>query len=654
MYKGLGCCITLLISFLLSGSPGIAGAIAISAAQEESSAAAGGKESAGIYSVSGEFDLGLRLADAGGNENKYFEDLNYRTGPRLFNLNFDVSSGRSQIINLVSVYAHGLGDPYQSFGVTLKKFQSFVFRYRRRQSDYSYRDILLPPNSAVADISNGGDYHSFNFTRTEDAFDLRFNLSPKLELFSAFHRYTRSGESDTTLGVSRDTFELTRPLDQEKKEYTAGFQIVLNRITVYFDQAFREFRDEGRTFLPGFSPGEDSLDESTLSSFELNLPFSYAMPQTTVKVDFRPFRRLTVSIGNIYNHLDGKFDFSEEALGTSFIGVPLQESSAGGGAVNQTNNLFDVDIVYDTTEWLSLIGGARFHRFNQDAVLRCRAGPCSQSEFETGETLRTDYGMDSDIYEIGARLYPDPGIQVSAGLRFEERSVRILRGADKDECRDTERTTFFISGKAGVSRKWNVVGEYERGSYHNPYTHVSPNAVNRFKARLRLHPFKGLDITGVVQLRRKNNEADRISLVEAYNFDSDDYSAHIRYRRGRAVVHSSFTRRERRGSVVNAIDALPSSEFVFPIEYFSGINSFMGGFGWDFTETLRGGMDMSLYENNGTFPLHRREYLFFVDLSLRAGHLIRLSYQRNSYEEDRFDFDDYDSDLLTMSIGYRF
>ena len=81
---------------------------------------------------------------------------------------------------------------------------------------------------------------------------------------------------------------------------------------------------------------------------------------------------------------------------------------------------------------------------------------------------------------------------------------------------------------------------------------------------------------------------------------------------------------------------------------------FHGGVGWDFTEVLRGGVDLNVYDNHGTFPLTWRQYLLFVDLRSPAGYLIRFSYQRNDYNEDGFDFDDYDADMVTVSVGYRF
>ncbi len=37
-----------------------------------------------------------------------------------------------------------------------------------------------------------------------------------------------------------------------------------------------------------------------------------------------------------------------------------------------------------------------------------------------------------------------------------------------------------------------------------------------------------------------------------------------------------------------------------------------------------------------------------------AGYVVRLLYSRNSYDEAQFDFDDFESNIVTISVGYRF
>lgn len=191
--------------------------------RQESSQTA--QENAGAFEVTGDFDVGVRFVDTGGNDDKYAEDLNYETGPRLFNLNLDLTPVGSSFFDLLNVHASHLGgDPYEYFGITVKRFGTYDFRYRRNRSTYFYRDNIRPVG--VTDLDEPldpsrawvGDFHTFDFDRVNDTISFDFDVTERGSGFLRFNRQERVGDSTTTLDVSRDEFELDEPLRQKKDD----------------------------------------------------------------------------------------------------------------------------------------------------------------------------------------------------------------------------------------------------------------------------------------------------------------------------------------------------------------------------------------------------------------------------------------------------
>jgi len=601
--------------------------------------------------VTGSFDLGVRFRDASGNEDKYFEHLNYRSGPRLFNLNLDITSVDSDAFDTVNVYGSGIGgDPYEVFGVTVKKFGAYNLRYRRNRSQYFYRDTILPHDEASLEASSGGDFHTFDVDRTNDMFHFDVQAASDVNVFVKFNRQERLRDSTTTFDVERDEFELDAPLKQLKNDYSVGVQAVFSRVSIYFDQGYRQYRNDGRIFLPGASPGENVEDTSTLFFFEQLLPLDFDMPETTFKVNVRPSSRLSVNVGLIYNTLDGRFDVSEEDRGISFDASEFDRLLTGQGSLDSQTTLADIDIVYDAGRSVAIIGGARFHRYDQEASVDLSLEDLLDGEIRVSPTVTTAVDIGSNIFEVGARMFPDTRYQVTGGLRFENRDVRTL---DHEEP-TTERTSFFLNGVVKPSRDWNVLAEYELGDYQNPFTRVSPTRLDRFKLRVRYHPaaVEGLSVNGSILARRFDND------LTDYALSTHNYTLHLRYQLGPALAYGGYSRQDWDAAIVNEVRTAPGflggQSFEHASLYDYKVDMFTGGLAYDVTAAVHAGVDWSVYNNRGSFGQDFRQVRLFTDLVSPAGYVFRLMYWRNSYDEIDFDFDDYSSNIFTLSVGYAF
>lgn len=475
-----------------------------------------GAEVQSPFAVEGQFDFGFRWADSHGNESKYFEDLNYRTGPRLFNLNLNVTPTDEGAFDVLSIDANGLGDPFQTFGVTLKQYGKFNFRFRRNESQYFYRDTLLTPDPANIDKSTGGDFHTFDFNRTNDLIDFDFNFGRRAKVFVKLNRQTRLGEATTTLDIERDEFEFDRPLDETKNDYTVGFQVYLDRASVYFDQTYRDYQSDGRLFLPGASPGENAAsdDPTELFFYEQLLPFDFTMPQSTVKLNVRPNDRLAVNVGFVLSDLEADFSEQETARGIGFTGAPLNTVEVGSGSMTRTTKLSDVDLVYDVTDRVAAIGGVRYATLDQQGELRLPGGT---------QPTRTE--ISTSTVELGAQVYPTAAVTLTGGYRYEGRDTRFVEAEVIEDIGDpghagglhveTTQNSLFVNGVFAPSPQVNLLGEYERGNYDNPFTLVAPTSMDRVKARVRLRPTADLAITGSFLTRRLENNRQGASILHS-------------------------------------------------------------------------------------------------------------------------------------------
>ncbi|MCG8455962.1 MAG: hypothetical protein MI919_06730, partial [Holophagales bacterium] len=177
--------------------------------------------------LDGRFRLGYRFVDTSGNENKYREDLNLDEGARLFELRLDFEAPDSMrsLVDRASLDVQTFGgDPFETLHLRVQRFGTFDFRFDRTESTYFYEDIIVPKELADFNISDGGDFHHFDFDRVRDRASLKVKITPAAEILVGLDRFTKKGESTTTLDVSRDEFELDQPVDESYDQLRVGLR----------------------------------------------------------------------------------------------------------------------------------------------------------------------------------------------------------------------------------------------------------------------------------------------------------------------------------------------------------------------------------------------------------------------------------------------
>lgn len=600
-----------------------------------------------ILKWEGNFEFGYRYVDVSGNIDKYYEDLNIRKGPRLLSLNFDIlPSGKyKKYFDLFNLYASTLGgDPFESYGFTFKKYDNFNLRYAHRKATYYYHDIILPPDQASIEETTGGDFHTYNFNRTFDNLYFDIRLLDKAKFFVSFDRQQRTGESTTTLDISRDEFEFDKSLNELKTEYRGGVQVNLDKVDFFLEGSYRDYENHSRMFLPGFSLGENPEGPTTLAFFELMAPYEFTMPMFTARVNARPTTRIKATAAYIFSDLNMELDYDENAFGVSYTGLPLDYETTGQAEISRKFNLFDIDLSFQALDKVYLIGGFRYHKLNQEGELSI-----------DNEIENTMVDIKTSIFEAGTQVLPFKTLSVTGGLRLESRNALYeIESAGPEETKQTKRTTFFFNTNYSLSQKFNLMAEYERGSFKDPFTLMSPTDLNRFKVRAKIRPIAGLNLI-LAFLRKDLDNDDR-----GGKFDSDTYSFDASYGiKDKLYISAGYSRQNIKTSITNIIPFnLPFppfySESTWDILYEGGNNTFRGSLKYIISKNIAAGIMAYHYTNSGTWELDWTKLRGWLRYIFDSSYSLFLSFQYNDYDEEKFNFDDYSSNIITAGFGYRF
>ncbi|MFC2169575.1 MtrB/PioB family outer membrane beta-barrel protein, partial [Acidobacteriota bacterium] len=405
-------------------------------------------------SFSGTFRIGYRLVDTSGTYEKYKEDFNLDDGVRLFNLNLHYTP-QGDLKKLVdrfdlNVYNFG-GDPFETFGLSIKKKNTYRFQYNRRKSTYFYSDQR----------QEGGhlfDLHTFNFDRESDSGSLKVYLGDKINLYMNFDRYSKEGESITTFDINRVEFEFDKPIKQESKEVAIGLDVHLNRFSFLFEEKILEYESTNSLFLPGAADGGPSARyPSALNYFNLNQPYDIESNTHTFKFNARPFNSLLVSGSAQLSNQDTNISLLDESDGTDYFGRSFTIDNSGNGSFERDIKLYDLDISLLLSNKLALIGAVRRHTFDQTGSFTVNNEAESQEfEFETTG------------FEGGLQYQISSDFALTLGYRNETRKLENLETVTYEE--ETQRDGIFGNLKLNLSKVIKITLDLQTGSIVDPYT----------------------------------------------------------------------------------------------------------------------------------------------------------------------------------------
>ena len=596
----------------------------------------------------GSFQLGFREVDVEGSLTKYEQHYGLEDGPRLFLL--DVKYVPEDVMRkyadrvLINMNNFG-GDPYETLHVAVQKFGRYALSFDRRKSTYFYEDIILPLDQAGDPaLALAGDFHHFDFDRVHDRADLKIWLNERAQLNFGLNRYTKKGSSTTTLDISRDEFELDKPIDESLNDYLGGFQYSWEKITLAFEQRYRDYRNVVEIFLPGRSLGEDPEDPTILDYYFLDQPYDFTSNDSIFRVVAHPNKKLLVSLQADLQSLDLDVDSDETGAGIDFAGLPLEIDQTGTGGVERDLELLDLDLSYRFTPRWALIFGARGYTLDQSGDV----------VFDDGGVNRGRWDIDTSSFDLGAQFAVSPKITVAGGLREESRDVDFSWSDPADDERaekvSTDQSGYFFDLGWTPVKNCNLTFVAEDSSFDNPFALTSPTDRQRYKLRGRYRTDGGFSVLGSWALNEVENTDS------GWTSDFDQLDLRLGYQRGGLNATLGVSSIDVKREIFQVVETLPGfgggQLLPFDILYEADTTFFDARVRYDVDDRWAFGLDLREYDNDGSFGHARENYGGWIEAGI-GQYVVHLGYRTIDYDEADFDFDDYTADIAEISIGYR-
>lgn len=585
----------------------------------------------------GNFRIGYRMVETRGAEFKYREDINLNDGIRLFDfsLHYTPEENYRKLFDRIDINIYNFGgDPFESFGLSIQKYGKYKFQYDRKKAAYFYHD--------QHEIDGGilYDHLTFNFDRIWDSGLFSISLGKNIGLFLNFDRFTKKGESLTTLDINRIEFEFDKPISEESKIISVGIDLKINRYSLVFEEKIQDYKNTNSLFLPGFADGGPGARyPSSLNYFYLNQPYDFTTYTHTLKFNARPLSSLLIKGSAQISDQDLNLTYSEDAEGIDYIDNPFSYSIGGNGSFNRKVQLYDFDVSYLLMSKLAVVGAVRYHDFEQDG---------SFTTDNTTESAALSY--DTLGFEGGLQYQFSPKIAFTLGYRYE---TRDLEGAETVTYENESlRSGFFGNLRWDLAQTFKLTLDYQRSAYDGPYTLISPTLTNRFKAtaKLRLNEFH---VSGSYLLEDSESEI----ASELWELTRNQLNLRVGYNmeKIKAVVGYSLIDVQRKGERTIAYPPSfsgPAGTFPWSILYSGESHLFDGSFSLKLGESWQVGGYANYYSNNGFWEITRSMAKGYVEYLFVNGFSTKLGYRFVDFKEKDSGFNDYQAHILEISFGY--
>ena len=517
-------------------------------------------EDAGDYTVISSVEFGYRGLSVDGDHNKFQSDLNYRTGPRLFDSSFLLRSkeGNGTLFETFLINSTGWGaDPqgnlrasveqpeWYRFDATYRRFKYFRFlnTFANPNWVFSPAQFSVPPKPVTGEHGHDTRIHlgDFDLTILPKNELIRFNIGYSPERYSgpAFINYHVGGNEFMTLQEIRS----------RANDFRVGADGKLGPVNFSFLQGFRRFRDD-TTINLGVTPGINlNPAAASLTSFDRDEPARGSVNYTRLSLQSLIAKRLDVTGRIIYSKSEQNFNFIESFTGRNWnpriTGFPPSPPGATPnilnlGQYNLTGNserpswLGDLGLTLLATDKFRVsntikvetfeINGAAFFSdfFSLTRGTRTDTIGFSNRNVNTNIEYRKIQNTIEGDYQF------NPRYSIHLGYRYgTRRTTEAISGFNlgtnaptalvPDSHTEDNHTHVFIGGfKARPASEWTIYFDAEHGTADNVFTRIGNYDFTNIRAKSRYKPTSQLTFNLAVIAKNNANptEASGLSLQD--------------------------------------------------------------------------------------------------------------------------------------------
>jgi hypothetical protein len=504
-------------------------------------------ENAGDYTVISSLEFGYRGLSVDGDHNKYQSDLNYRTGPRLFDSSFLLRSkdGNGALFETLLINSTGWGaDPHGNlrasveqpewyrFDATYRRFKYFRFLNNFANPNWVFNpaQFSVPPKLVTGEHGHDTRIHlgDFDLTLLPKHERIRFNIGYSPERYSgpAFINYHVGGNEFMTL----------QEVKSRANDFRFGADGRLGPVNFSFLQGFRRFRDDTSIHL-GVTPGINlNPAAASLTSFNRDEPAHGSVNYTRLSLQSLIAKKLDVTGRIIYSKSKQNFTFLESFTGRNWNPRITGFPPSPPGATPNILNLGQYNLVGDSERpnWLGDLGLTLFatDKFRISNTIKVETfeinGMALFSDFfSVTRGTRTDTISISnrnvitgiDYRRIQNTIEGDyqfnPRYSIHLGYRYGTRRVtESISGfnlgtnapaaiAPESHTEDNHTHVFIGGFKARPANEWTIYFDAEHGTADNVFTRIGNYDFTNIRAKTRFKPTSRITLN--LALIAKNN-----------------------------------------------------------------------------------------------------------------------------------------------------
>jgi len=589
---------------------------------------------------SGDFLLGFRSVNLSGPGavSNYKEDYNLSGGARLysFNLVYSPQNDLKKVFDRLNLRMFNLGgDPFETISASLQKYGKYLLQYDRRKANYFYNDL---------NMGDGGlyDLHRFDFDRVRDSGLARISLAKQADFYLSFDRFTKKGAGTTSLNVNRMEFEMDKPVQEESKEIAVGLNLHFNRYSFVAEEKFLKYKNQNSLFLPGYvDGGPEAENPASLYYFFLNQPYDLKSVTSSFWFNARPTDRFFLTASVQLSALDMDLDYSERALGVSYLNRNFAYSYTGKGDFSRNIQLYELDATYTWSSKLTVMAAFRFHNFDQTGAMTGDQG---------GDT--EDFGYETLGFNAGVQYSFTPYLALTLGYHFEERTLKNLETAEYEF--DTASNGAFGNLRWDISRVLKLTLDYEHSQVENPFALISPSCFDRLritaKYQVKAWSFSGSYIW--------NNSETDVFDENTWKASGNQFSLRAGYHAGRFNVSGGFAYIRARRRADRMVEfppywTTPSGSFLWTISYLQGSSLLDVLLSYDLNQNWTFGGCANYFSNAGSWEIRRATLKAYIQYSFTAGYMAQVGYRCVDYLEKLSGSNNYAANIFEFSFGYR-
>jgi hypothetical protein len=522
----------------------------------------------GNYTVTSSIEVGYRGLRVDGDLNKFQSDLNYKSGPRLFDTSFFMKSkdGKGLLFDTLMVTSTGWGgDPSGNMRLSVEKPEWYRFDATyRRFSYFRYLNSFANPNWIFSPTTfNVGPnpvtgLHGTNEATRLGDFDLtilpkndriRFNLGYSPERLA--------GTALTDYHIGGNEFNLLNNVKSHANEFRLGADGKLGPIDYSFLQGFRRFRDDsfinqGTTLGINLNPAVASF-----TTYRRNEPSRGQIDFTRFSAHTLLARKLDLTARIVYSNATSNFVLAENFAGRNFntriTGLaasynPPNVLNLGQysitGNTKRPNTLVDLGATFMATEKLRISNTFRVETFQINGGDNYLASFFFTSN--AGVTLApiviNNGGVGYGVYKVTKyRKIQDTvegdyqfsrNYSVHFGYRYGSRWLeQILSGfalnsivptvlTPEDDVEQNHTHAFFGGFRARPMKNWTLYFDAEHGTADNVFTRIGNYDYTNIRAKSRYAPTRKLSFN-LALITKNNSNPSEIAGVSLTDFGVD-------------------------------------------------------------------------------------------------------------------------------------